>query len=239
MTTSPSDPTPVPLVEVERILGRVAEVQRETARLLRETDQVLRRNAEQADPRFHETEEVLRESAEVTARQRQETEWQARNAARQRRKAERHRRRMEELLPSPREEFVESLHDDDLVVLLRERGMDAYLVSAAFRCGVGPEQREADLFAMTETEAVAVTVKTTLRAEDVDDLLDLLADLPTLTRSVEGRRLYGAVACLEEQREAARHAERKGLFVIRATDGGARIANQPEFQPRDFHPPTG
>ncbi len=49
-----------------------------------------------------------------------------------------------------------------------------------------------------------------------------------------GHRLYGAVAYLEADESVVRHAERRGLFVIRATGSSASIVNQPGFEPRLF-----
>ncbi len=49
-----------------------------------------------------------------------------------------------------------------------------------------------------------------------------------------GHRLYGAVAYLEADESVVRHAERRGLFVIRATGSSASIVNQPGFEARLF-----
>ena len=49
-----------------------------------------------------------------------------------------------------------------------------------------------------------------------------------------GHRLFGAVAYLEAHESAVRRAERRGLFVIRATGSSASIVNEPHFSPRVF-----
>ena len=95
-----------------------------------------------------------------------------------------------------------------------------------------------DLLATNGEEAVAVEVKTTLRPSDVDRFLELLGH-PPLLRYVGPKRLYGAVAYLQQHQGTARYAERKGLFVIRATGNSASIVNPPEFLPRDFVPAAG
>ena len=48
------------------------------------------------------------------------------------------------------------------------------------------------------------------------------------------RTIYGAMAYLEGGDDVARHAERQGLFVIRATGSSASIVNAPDFKPREF-----
>ena len=46
-----------------------------------------------------------------------------------------------------------------------------------------------------------------------------------------GHRLYGAVAYLEADESVVLHAERRGLFVIRATGSSASIVNDPASNP--------
>lgn len=48
------------------------------------------------------------------------------------------------------------------------------------------------------------------------------------------RTIYGAMAYLESDEDVARHAERQGLFLIRATGSSASIVNAPDFRPRDY-----
>ncbi|MYA07019.1 MAG: hypothetical protein F4060_07520 [Holophagales bacterium] len=48
------------------------------------------------------------------------------------------------------------------------------------------------------------------------------------------RQRYGAVAYLDADDSVIKHAERRGLFVIRATGNSASILNQPDFKPRVF-----
>lgn len=51
-------------------------------------------------------------------------------------------------------------------------------------------------------------------------------------RSRAGLTVYGAVAYLRCDESLVRYAERKGLFVIRATGSSASIVNLPDFEPR-------
>ena len=51
------------------------------------------------------------------------------------------------------------------------------------------------------------------------------------------RRLYGAMPHLEADDSVAKHAARKGLFVIRATGSSASIVDRPDFRPRIFSGP--
>jgi len=79
-----------------------------------------------------------------------------------------------------------------------------------------------------------VEVKTTLRPRDVKRLEEKLARFREWLPAYSGHRLYGAVAYLEADESVVRHAERRGLFVIRATGSSASIVNEPDFRPRAF-----
>ncbi len=198
-----------------------------TSTTLEEVKTILRELAE----RQKETERVLRANDEEIDRQLKETD-------RQMKETDRRLRRAEDLFTTQWGRLVESLVEGDLLKLLRERGVKVEAVYSRLRLECGPYEREVDLLATNGEEAVAVEVKTTLRPPDVDRFLGLLTH-PPLLRHVGGRRLYGAVAYLREHEGTARYAERKGLFVIRATGNSASIVNPAEFRPRDFHLPAG
>ena len=167
-----------------------------------------------------------------------ENEQRMKETDRQMKETDRRLRRAEDLFTSQWGRLVESLVEGDLLRLLRERGVEVEAVSSRLRLECGRNEREVDLLATNGEEAVAVEVKTTLRPPDVDRFLGLLAH-PPLLRHVRGRRLFGAVAYLRAHEGTARYAERKGLFVIRATGSSASIVNPPEFRPRDFRLPSG
>ena len=46
--------------------------------------------------------------------------------------------------------------------------------------------------------------------------------------------VYGAVAYLQEHSQAAKMAERTGLFVIKATGNSASIVNAEGFRPKPW-----
>ena len=167
------------------------------------------------------------------AKRQKETDRLVKETAQQMKETDRRLRRAEDMFTSQWGRLVESLVEGDLLRLLRERGVAVEAVYSRLRLECGPNEREVDLLATNGEEAVAVEVKTTLRPADVDRFLGLLAH-PPLLRHVGGRRLYGAVAYLQQHQGTARYAARKGLFVIRATGNSASIVNPPEFRPRNF-----
>ena len=167
------------------------------------------------------------------AKRQKETDRLVKETAQQMKETDRRLRRAEDMFTSRWGRLVESLVEGDLLRLLRERGVAVEAVYSRLRLECGPNEREVDLLATNGEEAVAVEVKTTLRPADVDRFLGLLAH-PPLLRHVGGKRLYGAVAYLQQHQGTARYAARKGLFVIRATGNSASIVNPPEFRPRNF-----
>ena len=64
-----------------------------------------------------------------------------------------------------------------------------------------------------------------------------LEDIKRFSRRLsiyKGKTIYGAVAYLRAEEEANKYAERRGLFVIRATGDSASIINKKDFKPKDF-----
>ena len=237
MSTTQPDPTAESPAAIWKILNQIARRQKQSDRLIQETDVLIKETAAQmkeTDARMKETDARMKE----TAARIKETDAQLKENAAQMKETDRRLRRAEDLFTTQWGRLMESLVEGDLAKLLQQRGVAVEGVSARIRLRCGPKQREVDLLAMNGDEAVAVEVKTTLRPSDVDKFLGALED-PLLLRHVGPRRLYGGVAYLQEHQGTARYAERKGLFVIRATGSSASIVNPPEFRPRAFGPPAG
>ena len=96
------------------------------------------------------------------------------------------------------------------------------------------EHCEIDIIAKNGKEVVAVEVKTTLRVKDVNKLLNVLKRFSQLLPECKEKKLYGAVAYLRSQDSSEIYAEKKGLFVIRATGNSSRIINKKDFKPKAF-----
>ena len=131
--------------------------------------------------------------------------------------------------------FVESLVEGDLVAMLRRKGIDVITIGPHLRGERDGERFEFDIVAVNGEEVVVVEVKSTLRAEDVKHFLRKLEKFTTWIQHHKGSKVYGAVAYLQVVQSAEIHAERQGLFVIRATGNSASIINGDGFLPRTFH----
>ena len=178
--------------------------------------------------------EILRQ----VARRQQEGERAARQQMEEiraeGRETDRRLKKAEDMFTSQWGRLMESLVRGDLVPLLQQRGIAVEMTTQRVAASRNGEHFEVDILAANGTEAVAVEVKTTLRPRDVKRFEAKLARFGEWLPAYSGHRLYGAVAYLEADESVVRHAERRGLFVIRATGSSASIVNQPGFEPRLF-----
>ncbi len=169
----------------------------------------------------------LRESMKDTDRRMKETDRQMKETDRRLKKAE-------GLFTSQWGKLMESLVEGDLVPLLNERGIAVEETFERLTGRRNGEHIEFDIVAANGNEVVVVEVKTTLRPKDVAWFLDKLSWFSEWFTPYRGRPVYGAVAYLRGDSSVIRHAERRGLFVIRATGSSASIVNEPDFEPRAF-----
>ena len=139
--------------------------------------------------------------------------------------------------------LVESLVQGQLLKLLKKQGLylkttgtnQEGIMSYVDEKGQKRERRcEIDIIAKNGKEIVAVEVKSSLGVKDVDKFLSILKDFTQYLTEYKGKRVYGAVAYLKVTEKADIYAEKKGLFVIRATGDSARITNKENFKPKIF-----
>ncbi len=128
--------------------------------------------------------------------------------------------------------LVESLVEGDLLTLLKQRGVDVTdTIKRRSGCRDGINF-EFDIIAINGNEIVIVEVKTTLRPGDIRDFLKKLKMAKTWMPDYSNKKILGAVAFLAEDAGTSALAERKGLFMIRATGDSASIINRNDFVPK-------
>jgi hypothetical protein len=135
--------------------------------------------------------------------------------------------------------LVEALLGTGLPKLFRQRGIGVRKATKGleiFDETTGRCLLEVDVMVHDGDEDIAVEVKTTCRPDDIDEHIERLAALRALEPAYASgeKRLYGAVAALSYAAHADRYAERKGLFVLKSTDGVLSIENGPDFKPKAF-----
>lgn len=130
--------------------------------------------------------------------------------------------------------LIESLVEGDLIKLLKSYNIkveETYLRAKGSR---GGEDFEFDIVAENTDEVVLTEVKTTLRPDEVVKFVQKMEKAKLFLPKYEHYRVYGAVAYLQEHSQAAKMAERAGLFVIKATGNSASIANAAGFRPKPW-----
>ena len=198
-------------------------------------------NGNRTDATPQEIWAILRElsaSQRETDRQMQETDRlltrQAIAAERRSQDTARRLRSLEELFNGQWGKLMETLVKGDLIALLNRRGIEVHHLSNNLERNHRGRRWEIDILAVNSTEVVAVAVKTTLKVRDVDHFLTTLRNVTMLLPEYAAHTAYAAVAYLKADEAAATYAERRGLFVIRATGSSASITNRDDFLPRAF-----
>ena len=214
--TTPQESREAPTIARLRELTRNIEAITDSYRELRESQR-------KTDEQMKETDRLIKENA---ARQR-ETDRQMRETDRRLQKAE-------DLFTTQWGKLMESLVRGDLVKLLAGRGIGVDGLARETLKRRGGESYEVDILAVNGEEVVVVEVKTTLRPEDVGRFRSKLGRFKEWWWEYRDCRVYGAMAYLQASDDVARHAERQGFFVIRATGDSASIVNAEDFEPRVF-----
>ena len=176
----------------------------------------------------------LSESQKDTDRRMKETDRQMKETDRQMKETDRRMKKLDGLFTNQWGALIESLVEGDLVTLLQSRNIPVQHTHSHSHGRRNGEHFEFDILAVNGEQVVVVEVKTTLRPEDVNHFLRKLAKFTVYEPEYNGKTIYGAVAYLKTSESAPIHAERQGLFVIRATGSSASIVNDEQFQPRAF-----
>ena len=129
---------------------------------------------------------------------------------------------------------MESLVEGELIKLLNEKGIDVDSSSSNMHGVYEGQNWEFDIVAVNGTEVVLIEVKTTLKVKDIEHFTNKLNVFTTWKPEYKGKTIYGAVAYLRSDEHSTKHAEKQGLFVIRATGNSASIINKKDFKPKAF-----
>ena len=195
--------------EVWAILRSVSTKQQELSRLQEETD----RQMKETDRQMKETDEQMKETD---------------------RRIDKRMKKLEYMFTDQWGKLMESLVEGDLVPLLHTRKIDVLSTLTNVKGRLNEEHFEYDILAVNTRVVVVVEVKTTLHIRHVKHFLRKLERFTEHQPVFQGKQIYGAMAYLRVPQGADVYAERRGLFVIRATGSSASITNQEDFQPRVF-----
>jgi Holliday junction resolvase len=130
--------------------------------------------------------------------------------------------------------LMESLVEGDVVRILQEKGIRINRTSTRVKGTYQGTSYEFDIIAHNGKEIVVIEVKTTLRTKHVRQHIEKLQQVKTWLSEYHDHSVYGAVAFLRAEENSEDMAEKRGLFVIRATGDSAAIMNADGFEPRVF-----
>jgi hypothetical protein len=199
--------------ELRELVASLAVAQKETDRQLQETDRQLK-----------ETDRQLKETNRDLKSHFRETDRKIRD--------------LSTLFTGQWGKLVEALLGSGLPELFRARGIPVRATSRDIEVQDDTGQRVAQVDVMVHNgeEDIAVEVKTTCRPEDVNEHLERLRRLRELLSlyASGSKKLYGGIAALKYEAAADQYAEKKGLFVLKCTEGIVTIENRPDFRPRAF-----
>ena len=169
----------------------------------------------------------LRRAQQQTDRQMKETDLQIK-------KTDRRLKELRDLFTGQWGKLMEALVEGDLVKLLNKKNIQVEKTLQNIKGDYQKERWEIDILAINGNEVVVVEVKTTLMVKHVDRLGTILKSFTLVHPEYKGKKIYGAVAYLKANQSSDSYAEKKGLFVIRATGSSASILNREGFVPKSF-----
>ena len=189
----------------------------ETSKQFQETD----RKFQETSKQLKETDLKIQEMKEILEAQAIETNKQIKNISKKMSEGE-----------TRWGEFVESLVDGDLLNLLAARGIDITVTNTRTKSRDKNKPFEFDIIAENGKDVVIVEVKTTLSVDDVKDFLNDLANIRDLLPKYKDKNIFGAVGYITEEGASTVFAQKKGLYVIRATGDSSSIINAEDFKPK-------
>ena len=199
----------------------------ETDRKFQETD----RKFQEAERRFQETERLLTEKFQETDRKFRETE---RLLDKKFQETDKRIKEAFNLFEGQWGKLMESLVEGDLVRILGERGIDIKETFTRRKGNKSGKSFEFDIITRSTTEVVVIEVKTTLRAKHVKAFLNKMDQIRELLPEYKDFQIMGSVAYLLAEESSDTMAEKRGLFVIRATGDSASLVNKPDFVPKVY-----
>ncbi|MCP5493354.1 MAG: hypothetical protein H7A23_02260 [Leptospiraceae bacterium] len=218
----------------------------ETERLIKknsiETERLIKESSLETDKRFQETERLIKENSLETERLIKESSLETERLIKESsletdkkfRETDKKIKSLNNLFTGQWGKLMESLVEGDLVELLQARGISVNQTSQRIKKVYNNRDFEIDIQAKNGIEVVFVEVKTTLIPEHIEKFVKKLEMVKTVFPEYVNNKVYGAMAFLRSESDAHLRADRKGLFVIRATGKSASIINRNDFKPTAF-----
>ena len=177
----------------------------------------------------------LVQAQKETDRQMKETGRQMEETDRRMKETDEKIKKLSDLFGDQWGKLVEALMRPGTVELFRKRGLPVTQMTER-REGIDSQGRtiEVGMTLISDETIVAVEIRTRCKVEDVDWHIDKLHRFKQAFKEYANWELQGAVAALRFAEESDRYAYRRGLWVLKCTDGITRLVNDPNFKPAAF-----
>lgn len=170
---------------------------------IKETDRQLRETDKRLEKRFKETDKKIKELANLFT-----TQWG---------------------------KLVEALLSPGTLKIFKEWGIKVEVKTRNVEVEdeKGRVVVEYDILLLNKEEVVVIEVKTTVRVSDVKEFIEeKLSKFKEYLPTYADKRVYGAIAGLNFEEDSDKFAYRQGLFVLKASGGIVKIANDKNFKPK-------
>jgi hypothetical protein len=127
--------------------------------------------------------------------------------------------------------FVENLVAPAAIDLFQARGIAVQEIHLAMKAKRSAINLEIDIFAVDDTVAVAIEVKSRLTQAGINQFIQNLGNFKQAFPAYKDYDIYGAVAGIEIDRNVDRYAYKQGLFVIKQSGETVKIDNDANFRP--------
>lgn len=181
-----------------------------------------------------ETDRLLREQSQETDRQLRESEQRFQKSIIENEKGFRQLRKELGNLGQSWGRFVENMVAPACETLFLDRGIPVHQVSQRVKKRLDGESLEIDILVLNQDHALAVEVKSKLSVQDVQDFLTNLAEFRRFFPEYEQKQVYGAVAAMDIEDGADKHAYRQGLLVLTQSGETVSILNSEQFEPKNW-----
>ena len=132
-------------------------------------------------------------------------------------------------------ELMEALVEPGLVRKFQARGVpitqSSQRVEGVDKSG---KQVEVDVLLVNGETVVAIEVKSKCKVCDIEDHEDMLGRFKEAFPQYADKKVLRGVAALSFDSDCDRYAFKRGLFVLKPTEGVAEILNNESFRPKEF-----
>ena len=160
----------------------------------------------------------------------QATSEQMKETDRQMKETDKEIKELKNLFSTQWGRLVEALCKPSALKLFKDMGIGITHIYEGPRHGYTADEKEieVDIILCNTTVAMATEVKTTCTVEDIVHFLEQMKRFKSAFHEFSSKTVYVAIAALRFDGCADKYAQKKGMFVIRATGEGVFAVEEPK-----------